>query len=211
MSKICRKCKTGTMIEKETAQDLTVKGVSLRVTGLRHFECEACAAQVETPAQIDYNAELIRMALAAKRTENRDPKLLTSSQIKKLRLDLGLTQKQASKVFGGGPTAFAKYEADDVVQSAAMDNLLRVAAAVPEAARWLAARANESIAAPKQITEARLADLAVLARFITHTTARRHRTTDIFAEDRSTKFGKFKLSNGVSLSSCNDKDFADAA
>ena len=29
------------MIEKETTQDLTVKGVPLHVAGIRHFECDA--------------------------------------------------------------------------------------------------------------------------------------------------------------------------
>lgn len=210
MSKICRKCKTGTMIEKETAQDLTVKGVSLHVTGLRHFECVACAAQVETPPQIDYNAGLIRLVLAQKRAETRDPKLLTSSQIKKLRLEWSFTQKQASKVFGGGPTAFAKYEADDVVQSAAMDNLLRVAAAVPEAARWLAARANEIIE-PQHSADARLADLTELARHMFQTAIRKPRSTDMFAVDNGVKLGRFVMEDNRPSSSCNDKEFANAA
>lgn len=210
MSKNCRKCKTGTMTEKETTQDLTVKGVSLHVTGLRHFECEACKAQVETPIQIDYNAELIRLALAQKRAETRETRLLTSAQVKKLRLDWRITQKQASKIFGGGPTAFAKYEADDVVQSAAMDNLLRVAAAVPEAARWLATRANENISI-QHSADARLADLSMLVRYLSHTTVRRPRATDIFSEDGGAKLGRFSMSQGVASSSCNDKEFANAA
>lgn len=209
MSKLCRKCKTGTMIEKETAQDLTIKGVSLHVAGLRHFECEACDAQVETPIQIDYNAELIRLALAEKRAETRDPRLLTSSQVKKVRLDLGITQKQASKIFGGGPTAFAKYEADDVVQSVAMDNLLRVAAAVPEAARWLATRAGETISTSHTSVE-NLADLDVLIRYFSHSTSKKSRTIDIFSESSGAKFGHFKLSNNVVIS-CNDKEFSNAA
>lgn len=209
MSKKCRKCKTGTMIEKETAQDLTVKGISLHVAGLRHFECEACEAQVETPIQIDYNAELIRLALAKKRAESRDPRLLSSSQVKRVRLDLGITQKQASKIFGGGPTAFAKYEADDIVQSAAMDNLLRVAAAVPEAARWLATRVGETISTHHTTAE-KLADLDVVIRYFSHSTSKKPRAADIFSEDSGTKLGHFKLSNNVVIS-CNDKEFANAA
>lgn len=36
-------------------------------------------------------------------------------------------------MFGGGPVAFSKYESDDVMQSDAMDKLLRLAAEVPAA------------------------------------------------------------------------------
>jgi HTH-type transcriptional regulator/antitoxin MqsA len=37
-----------------------------------------------------------------------------------------MTQGQAAKLFGGGPVAFTKYENDDVMQSEAMDTLLRL-------------------------------------------------------------------------------------
>jgi YgiT-type zinc finger domain-containing protein len=58
--KDCRRCNIGTMIEKETTQDLTVKGKTLHVRGLQHFECGSCGAQVETVKQIDHNSVLIK-------------------------------------------------------------------------------------------------------------------------------------------------------
>ena len=63
--------------------------------------------------------------------------LLTGSQLKELRNTLGLTQAEAARIFGGGPVAFSKYEADDVTQSEAMDKLLRVAHDVPAAFEYL--------------------------------------------------------------------------
>ncbi len=48
-----------------------------------------------------------------------------------LRHQLELTQKAANEVFGGGPVAFSKYEADDVIQSESMDKLLRLISAHP--------------------------------------------------------------------------------
>ena len=53
--------------------------------------------------------------------------LLAGSEIRALRERVGLSQKQAAILFGGGPVAFSKYENDDVSQSEAMDKLLRLA------------------------------------------------------------------------------------
>ena len=52
--------------------------------------------------------------------------LLTGDEIRALRDKYTLTQGQASKLFGGGPVAFSKYENDDVAHSEAMDTLLRL-------------------------------------------------------------------------------------
>lgn len=59
--------------------------------------------------------------------------LLSGHQVHELRNQLGLNQSQAAAIFGGGPTAFSKYESDDVMQSEPMDKLLRVAKDIPDA------------------------------------------------------------------------------
>lgn len=61
--------------------------------------------------------------------------LLTGDEIRALRDKYTLTQGQASKLFGGGPVAFSKYENDDVAHSEAMDTLLRLVRR-SEAAFW---------------------------------------------------------------------------
>lgn len=53
--------------------------------------------------------------------------LLTSVELKAAREKLGITQKQASEIFGGGANAFSKYERGEVSQSSAMDKLIRIA------------------------------------------------------------------------------------
>lgn len=63
--------------------------------------------------------------------------LLTGVEVRDVRVRLGLKQAQAAAIFGGGPVAFSKYESDTVVQSEAMDKLLRVAIAVPDAFAYL--------------------------------------------------------------------------
>lgn len=70
--------------------------------------------------------------------------LLTGSEIKQIRISLGLTQEDASKLFGGGKTAFTKYEKGDVTQSVAMDKLIRTAKAVPQAFEYLCAGCPEN-------------------------------------------------------------------
>lgn len=52
--------------------------------------------------------------------------LLTGVEICALRERYGISQKQASRLFGGGPVAFSKYENDDVAHSESMDKLLRL-------------------------------------------------------------------------------------
>lgn len=71
--------------------------------------------------------------------------LLMGSELRALRLRLRITQRQAAAIFGGGPVAFSKYESDDVMQSEAMDKLLRLADKFPEALNYLAQKANVEI------------------------------------------------------------------
>lgn len=59
--------------------------------------------------------------------------LLTGDQVRDIRTRLGLSQKEAAALFGGGPVAFSKYENDEVMQSEAMDKLLRLTDALPGA------------------------------------------------------------------------------
>lgn len=94
---------------------------------LHYSECDCCGSEVSLPAQSRTNKRL--MNEFKKQVDG----LLTGTELKGIRLALGLTQADAAKIFGGGPVAFSKYEADDVAQSEAMDKLLRVAQAVPEA------------------------------------------------------------------------------
>jgi HTH-type transcriptional regulator / antitoxin MqsA len=64
-------------------------------------------------------------------------KLLTPEEIKRIRQKLGLTQREAGEVIGGGPNAFQKYESGDVLLSKGMSNFLRVLEKHPEEIREL--------------------------------------------------------------------------
>ncbi len=98
--------------------------------------CDCCGSEQTNAVQ----ARLNKRAVMAFR--KRVDGLLTGAEVRTLREQLGISQAEAAKIFGGGPVAFSKYESDDVVQSEAMDKLLRVVSDVPEAFELLARRAG---------------------------------------------------------------------
>jgi HTH-type transcriptional regulator/antitoxin MqsA len=58
--------------------------------------------------------------------------LLKPQEVKRIRTKIGLTQREAGLILGGGPNAFQKYEQDTVTVSKPMSNLLRVLERHPE-------------------------------------------------------------------------------
>jgi len=50
--------------------------------------------------------------------------LPSPEEIKRIRIKLGLTQEQAGELIGGGPRAFQKYEAGDLLPSRAIGSAL---------------------------------------------------------------------------------------
>lgn len=150
-TKHCRACKSADMLQVEYAQDINVKGIDVHVSGLLAWECPACQAQIETAMQLDHNSALVRAAFLASRAEyKRLNKLLTGEEIRNFRNSFALTQKEAASLFGGGPSAFSKYEAEDVVHSASMDKLLRLCKKYPQNIARLAAQAGIQLRAETQ-------------------------------------------------------------
>jgi putative zinc finger/helix-turn-helix YgiT family protein len=127
-SNVCRNCGTSNPIEESYDDDIEFRGLLLEVEGLKRFRCEKCARTWAGPIHVDFNQNLIRAAYSRKRELVREELgLLTAAEIEKVRTLLNLTQKDASGTFGGGPNAFNKYESGEVLQSAAMDRLVRAA------------------------------------------------------------------------------------
>lgn len=59
-------------------------------------------------------------------------KLLPPTEVKRIRMKMGLTQQQAGAIIGGGPNAFQKYEGGEVMVSKGISNLLRLLERHPE-------------------------------------------------------------------------------
>ena len=130
---MCEICCEGALREVVGAEKVSVSGVSHQVNCFFSV-CDACGSEQAGPEQVRKNKRaIIRLKKALSG-------LLVGGEVREIRNRLELSQRDAAKVFGGGPVAFAKYEADDVNQSEAMDKLLRLADEVPAARAWLLER-----------------------------------------------------------------------
>ena len=65
-------------------------------------------------------------ALAALRKMVEEDLVLPPNRIQAIRRKLGLSQREASELIGGGPRSFQKYESGEVEASIPMSNLLRL-------------------------------------------------------------------------------------
>lgn len=123
---ICPICGEGHLHER-VVQEMTEYKGRTGETPLYFSECDVCGSEQSNAAQTRANK---RAMIAFKKQVDG---LLTGTEVRAIRERLGINQAEAARVFGGGPVAFSKYENDDVMQSEAMDKLLRVASEVPEA------------------------------------------------------------------------------
>jgi len=123
----CNECGLGTLSPATWEGSFRHGDGSLTVSELECHRCSCCDADPVFAEQIRRNQARVA---DAKRAHDG---MLTGAEIRALRERLGLSQQQAAVVFGGGANAFSKYERGDVIQSAAMDRLLQLAAAIPAA------------------------------------------------------------------------------
>jgi len=122
MDKIdCPICDSNDIREAVACEELTLDGHMVEVPGVHFSVCDACGEEFFTAAQA--RASQVKFTDAKRRALG----LLSGVQIKRLRKHFGLTQRQASQVFGGGVNSFSKYERGEVVQSKSIDRLLRLA------------------------------------------------------------------------------------
>lgn len=108
-------------------ETVTFKGLDIVVDGMLSTACGNCGYVFVTSEQHDGNVAATRAAHVKQRADAKAAKgLLTGAELRAMREELGLNQKEAAELFGGGPVAFSKYENEDVAQSVAMDRLVRV-------------------------------------------------------------------------------------
>lgn len=61
-----------------------------------------------------------------------DAELLAPGEVRRIRKKLGLTQREAGEIFGGGIRAFSQYERGETRQGKSLDKLLRLLDKHPE-------------------------------------------------------------------------------
>lgn len=124
---ICPHCESTNHREQHYSDEVEFKFLSLDVEGLVRQECLNCGQTWLTESQATHNGLSTKLAFETERNRIRERDgLLTGAQICELRKALDLNQRQAASIFGGGSNAFNKYESGEVLQSFAMDRLLRL-------------------------------------------------------------------------------------
>lgn len=142
----CKVCKSQKVKMLTDYEEIAYKGSQLRVL-LEYSVCELCEREFVSKDQIANNEKIIR---DAKKIHDG---LFSSQEITEARTKLGLTQEQASLVFGGGRNAFSKYERGEVSQSVAMDKLIKQALKHPVVFNDLLESADVSINASLVISK----------------------------------------------------------
>jgi putative zinc finger/helix-turn-helix YgiT family protein len=126
--KNCPVCNGVNVVTQQYGDTLDFRSLVLEVEGLERQYCNDCGEVFETKEQTRINGEKVRSAYGVKRDAERARlNLLSAQQIRDVRDLLGLTQREASELLGGGSNSFNKYESGEVLQSVPMDRLLRVA------------------------------------------------------------------------------------
>jgi putative zinc finger/helix-turn-helix YgiT family protein len=124
-------------VEKERTQEFRGRSVTVLA---QYLQCEGCGELLIDPR--DSTDASQRAADAVRRDEG----LLTSGEIRSVRTDLGLTQREFEKLLRVGKNTVVRWEAGTVIQSPAIDDKIRAVRDVPEFVRYLARLNRVSIA-----------------------------------------------------------------
>lgn len=153
----CRECGEGRLHPSTWEGDFRHYEGVIHVAGLQCHRCDVCDADPVFPEQIVFNEKLIADA------KRKETGRLSGREVRALRVALGLTQQQAAALFGGGSNAFSKYERGEVMQSVAMDRLMKVAAVIPGVLEFLQREAGHRVVGGERVVETFLVrhDLAV--------------------------------------------------
>ncbi|UVA80487.1 type II TA system antitoxin MqsA family protein [Pandoraea commovens] len=133
----CPNCGSENHSELRYSDTIEYRDLVINLQDLIVTCCESCGTRWFTGAQKEHNDGLLKAGYARERDRLRQSLgLLNGQQIAQIRKTFGLSQKEASMLFGGGPKSFHKYESGEVLQSQAMDKLLKVVNAFGEKALY---------------------------------------------------------------------------
>lgn len=132
---VCPACRKGHLAATERVRVFEPQGKRVEVK-LQTSICDACG---ETTTKASQHKENLR-ALAERKAHYGD--VLMGEEILALRKRYGLTQQQASKVFGKGKIAFSRYESETTYPDESTTLLLTLAIERPEVMKDLADKAG---------------------------------------------------------------------
>jgi putative zinc finger/helix-turn-helix YgiT family protein len=134
----CRVCKSGVLHEAVSQQEFFPNKKKVTVE-LLESKCDTCGSVRVLSAQHDENLR----RLAARKSEYEGH--LMGEEYIAFRKRYGLTQQQASKIFGKGIIAFSRYENEEFYPDTSSRLLFEVAMARPEVLKMLADKAGVTI------------------------------------------------------------------
>ncbi len=123
--KTCPFCGKGILERKTVREAYSYKGQTLEVEQPGTW-CNVCDEGVLESVDLKATQKQIRDF------QVQVDGLLSSSEIRRIRKKLKLTQKQAADIFGGGPNAFSRYERGEASPVRATSHLLRLLDKHPE-------------------------------------------------------------------------------
>jgi len=125
---------TGAPMERDSmALTLTYKGESITFN-MPGWYCKESGQSIHSGEDMKVSDRVLN------RLKARSDGLLEPEEIRRIRKKLGLTQVTAGDVIGGGPRAFQKYEAGDLLPSRAISSALVLLDYDPQAIGLLHAR-----------------------------------------------------------------------
>ncbi|MGE8318350.1 MAG: type II TA system antitoxin MqsA family protein [Comamonas sp.] len=134
----CPFCASSAVAVEEHEQTITIGRKKFNTPGFLRTNCEECGEVFITAEQFNHNASIYACAGKSKQF------FVTPGIIRKIREKLGLTQRQASKLFGAGDSSVAKWEAG-LEPSGPAALLLQCTANVPGVGEYLASLADVEI------------------------------------------------------------------
>ncbi|PFH10575.1 putative zinc finger/helix-turn-helix YgiT family protein [Collimonas sp. PA-H2] len=137
----CKYCDAGRMVEVSVDEHIKSGRAKLVVKGILQWQCDVCESVMTDAQQYTHNEKLVRDA------ENHKAGYITPAMLRDFREKYSLSQREAGRLIGAGKGAFGKYESGHHL-STPTAKLIRVALAVPEAARYLAVEEGVSISLP---------------------------------------------------------------
>jgi len=122
----CPVCGAGKLVRESRDLSYTYGGRSAIIRQSGDY-CDACGEGIFSS---DESAQYLA-AVGAFRVEV-DAEPLAPTEVRRIRKKLGLTQREAGNIFGGGIRAFSQYERGETRQGKALDKLLRLLDRHPE-------------------------------------------------------------------------------
>lgn len=117
----CPACGHKSLQKKVITETFEYKGKTLSYPNYIIYECPSCSDAVVDKKSLKESGRVIRDFY------RQVDGLLTAKEIRRIRKSkLCLTQDEASTLLGGGKKSFVRYENSEVIQSTALDNLLRI-------------------------------------------------------------------------------------